>query len=119
MSKFVLQAAAFKSSGVTVAESEEALQFEPSLFQLLGETGFEELSTLFYDRVFDDTEEAWFLNIFASSSKTEAIENQVGILVEPSRAKFANNIKLIFLHLSRAKQYRFFVQTFGGPDLYR
>jgi len=48
------------------------------------------LSQLFYDRVFDDTEQ-WFLNIFSSSTKQEAVENQ----------------------------YRFFVQTFGGPDLYR
>jgi truncated hemoglobin YjbI len=48
------------------------------------------LSQLFYDRVFDDTEK-WFLNIFSSSTKQEAVENQ----------------------------YRFFVQTFGGPDLYR
>jgi len=50
-----------------------------------------ELSTLFYDRVFDDSANDWFLSIFASSTKAEAIDNQ----------------------------YRFFVQTFGGPDLYR
>jgi len=49
------------------------------------------LSQLFYDRVFDDNEAEWFLNIFSSSTKQEAVENQ----------------------------YRFFVQTFGGPDLYR
>lgn len=79
MSKLVLQESAFKSSGVSVAESEEALHLEPTLFVLLGEKGFEELSTLFYNRVFDDKETQWFLNIFASSSKAEAIENQVRI----------------------------------------
>jgi truncated hemoglobin YjbI len=45
---------------------------------------------LFYDLVFDDTEQ-WFLNIFSSSTRREAIDNQ----------------------------YRFFVQTFGGPSLYK
>lgn len=79
MSKFVLQESACKSSGVSVTETEEAIQLEPSLFQLLGEKGFEELSTLFYDRVFGDTDSGWFLSIFASSSKAEAIENQVRI----------------------------------------
>lgn len=41
--------------------------------------------------MFNDQEASWFLNIFSSSTKSEAVENQ----------------------------YRFFVQTFGGPDLYR
>jgi truncated hemoglobin YjbI len=91
MSKFVLQAKAFETSGVTVLESEEASKLEPSLYSRFGEDGFIELSTLFYNRVFEDNDAPWFLNIFASSSKAEAIENQ----------------------------YRFFVQVFGGPDLYR
>jgi truncated hemoglobin YjbI len=55
------------------------------------ESGIEELSRLFYNRVFDDNENDWFVSIFASSTKEEAIDNQ----------------------------WRFFVQTFGGPDLYR
>mmetsp|Transcript_16151 Transcript_16151/g.28211 ORF Transcript_16151/g.28211 Transcript_16151/m.28211 type:complete len:177 (+) Transcript_16151:36-566(+) len=91
MSKYELQDAAKRSSGVSYEESENALRLEPSLFQRIGEEGFLELSTLFYDLVFDDTEHQWFLNIFSSSTKREAIDNQ----------------------------FRFFVQTFGGPSLYR
>jgi truncated hemoglobin YjbI len=91
MSKFELQSKTFEKSGVSVADAEEASQLEPSLYSRIGEDGFIELSTLFYNRVFEDHDAPWFLNIFATSSKAEAIENQ----------------------------YRFFVQTFGGPDLYR
>ena len=92
MSKFELREKTAAACGVSFDESEEAiLQLEPSLFARLGEEGFIELSTLFYDRVFEDKEAQWFLHIFASSSKAEAIDNQC----------------------------RFFVQTFGGPDLYR
>lgn len=69
-----------------------AAQLNPSIYERIGkEEGFMKLSQLFYDRVFDDKESAWFLNIFSSSTKKEAVENQ----------------------------YMFFVQTFGGPDLYR
>lgn len=92
MSKYELQEQAFQASGVSVEESQHAVTIiQPSLYERLGENGFKELSTLFYTRVFDDREAGWFLNIFSSSTKDEAIENQ----------------------------YRFFVQTFGGPDLYR
>ena len=77
MSKFELQKQAFEASGVNFEESQEAVQLQPSLFDRFGEDGFKELSTLFYDRVFQDKGEVWFLNIFASSSKAEAIENQV------------------------------------------
>ncbi|VEU36872.1 unnamed protein product [Pseudo-nitzschia multistriata] len=92
MSKQELQRRAFEASGVSYEESLKATKLIPSLYERLGrESGMEELSTLFYDRVFDDTENDWFLSIFASSTKAEAIDNQ----------------------------YRFFVQTFGGPDLYR
>ena len=73
MSKYQLQDEALKASGV----SEKALQLQPSLFQRIGEDGFHTLSTLFYDRVFDDKEAPFFLNIFSSSTKREAIENQV------------------------------------------
>mmetsp|Transcript_8083 Transcript_8083/g.12219 ORF Transcript_8083/g.12219 Transcript_8083/m.12219 type:complete len:167 (-) Transcript_8083:83-583(-) len=77
--------------GLQHSESEVATQLSPSIYERIGkEKGFMKLSQLFYDRVFDDTEH-WFLNIFSSSTKQEAVENQ----------------------------YRFFVQTFGGPDLYR
>ncbi len=92
MSKFELQERAFKASGVTYEESLKATQLVPSLYERLDkESGMETLSRLFYDRVFDDKENQWFLSIFASSTKEEAVDNQ----------------------------YRFFVQTFGGPDLYR
>jgi len=92
MSKFELRERAYKAGGVTYEESLKATQLVPSLYERLGrESGMEQLSTLFYDRVFDDVDNQWFLSIFASSTKAEAIDNQ----------------------------YRFFVQTFGGPDLYR
>jgi len=78
-------------SGVSYQESQIATQLNPSIYERIGkEDGFMKLSQLFYDRVFDD-EQAWFLNIFSSSTKQEAVENQ----------------------------YRFFCQSFGGPDLYR
>jgi hypothetical protein len=77
MSKFELQDKALEASGVSVEESEEAAKLQPSLFERLGEDGFEQLSTLFYNRVFQDKDATWFLNIFSSSTKIEAIENQV------------------------------------------
>ena len=64
---------------------------KPSLYERIGAEGIRELSTRFYDKVFQDEEARWFLNIFSSSTRSEAIENQ----------------------------YLFFVQTFGGPGLYR
>jgi truncated hemoglobin YjbI len=91
MSKYDIQHEALLASGVTVEESEVAVKLEPSLYHRLGEDGFMELSTLFYEQVFADKDAQWFLNIFSSSTKKEAIDNQ----------------------------YRFFVQTFGGPSLYR
>ena len=51
-----------------------------SIYEVLGGdeyNGCLELSTLFYNRVFADTEHPAFLNIFASSTKQEAIDNQV------------------------------------------
>ena len=39
------------------------------------------MSTLFYNRVFNDTENDWFLSIFSSSTKSEAIENQYRFFV--------------------------------------
>eukprot|EP00536_Pseudo-nitzschia_multiseries_P006347 jgi/Psemu1/192836/e_gw1.133.98.1 len=92
MSKLELQNRAFHAGGVSYEESLKATRLVPSIYERLGrKSGMRELSELFYDRVFEDTENAWFLSIFASSTKAEAIDNQ----------------------------YRFFVQTFGGPDLYR
>lgn len=92
MSKQALQQEAYRNGGVTVEDSVEALQLSPSLYERIGrEEGFELLSRMFYDRVFADKKEPWFLNIFSSSTKQEAIESQ----------------------------FRFLVQTFGGPDLYK
>ena len=91
MSKQELQQRALKNSGVSYDESLEATSCAPCMFERLGgEEGCKELSTLFYTNVFASGED-WFLNIFSSSTKQEAIDNQ----------------------------YRFFVQTFGGPDLYK
>jgi truncated hemoglobin YjbI len=93
MSKQELQDRALKAGGVSYEESLKATnEMAPSMYERMGkEQGCEELSRLFYNRVFDDTEARWFLHIFSSSTKKEAIDNQ----------------------------YRFFVQTFGGPELYR
>ena len=91
-----------------------ASQLVPSLYERIGnEAGFQRLSQLFYDSIYDgigargggndsdrqnnnndddtDDDDAWFRGIFASSTKVEAIDNQ----------------------------YRFLVQTFGGPNLYQ
>ena len=92
MSKQELQHRAYKASGVSYEESLKVTQLVPCLYERLGsEKGCEKLSQLFYDAVFEDTDNGWFLNIFVSSTKREAVENQ----------------------------YRFFVQIFGGPDLYK
>eukprot|EP00549_Striatella_unipunctata_P006181 CAMPEP_0118680362 /NCGR_PEP_ID=MMETSP0800-20121206/4322_1 /TAXON_ID=210618 ORGANISM="Striatella unipunctata, Strain CCMP2910" /NCGR_SAMPLE_ID=MMETSP0800 /ASSEMBLY_ACC=CAM_ASM_000638 /LENGTH=94 /DNA_ID=CAMNT_0006576501 /DNA_START=61 /DNA_END=345 /DNA_ORIENTATION=+ len=94
MSKRALQLETWKRSGVTFEESQAVIasSLDPSIYERIGkEEGLETLSRLFYNRVFEDKKEAWFLNIFASSTREEAIDNQ----------------------------YRFFVQTFGGPALYR
>eukprot|EP00521_Asterionellopsis_glacialis_P016280 CAMPEP_0195299688 /NCGR_PEP_ID=MMETSP0707-20130614/26001_1 /TAXON_ID=33640 /ORGANISM="Asterionellopsis glacialis, Strain CCMP134" /LENGTH=177 /DNA_ID=CAMNT_0040362151 /DNA_START=33 /DNA_END=566 /DNA_ORIENTATION=- len=92
MSKQELQAAALEHGGVSYEESLVAAKLEPSIYERIGkEDGFLKLSQLFYDRVYDDTENQWFINIFSSSTKSSAIDNQ----------------------------YRFLVQTFGGPALYR
>ncbi|CAI9775693.1 unnamed protein product [Fraxinus pennsylvanica] len=60
-----------------------------NLYQKLGLQTFINLSTNFYNRVYDDEEE-WFRSIFANSKKEDAIQNQ----------------------------YEFFVQRMGGPPLY-
>lgn len=91
MSKHELQDETKRTSGISVIESEKPAALSPSIYDRIGEEGFLDLSTLFYDRVFADCDNQWFLGIFSSSTKQEAIDNQ----------------------------YRFLVQTFGGPDLYR
>jgi truncated hemoglobin YjbI len=92
MSKQELFAAATKLSGITHSQSLLAsTALSPPLLSIIGgPTGFHTLSTLFYNRVFNDTSNPWFLGIFATSTKEEAVDNQ----------------------------YRFLVQSFGGEELY-
>ncbi|KZV28009.1 two-on-two hemoglobin-3 [Dorcoceras hygrometricum] len=62
---------------------------EANLYEKLGLQTFINLSTNFYNRVYDD-EEDWFKKFFANSKKEDAIQNQ----------------------------YEFFVQRMGGPPLF-
>ncbi|URE15655.1 Bacterial-like globin [Musa troglodytarum] len=83
-----LQQKASEWSGV--AASDAFAIDDTNLYQTLGGIQpFIDLSTNFYNRVYEDEEE-WFRSIFANSKKEEAIQNQ----------------------------YEFFVQRMGGPDLY-
>ncbi|KAJ6330113.1 hypothetical protein OIU76_008858 [Salix suchowensis] len=83
-----LQEKASEWSGV---DSADAFAIDnTNLFQKLGLQTFINLSTNFYNRVYDDEEEEWFRSIFVNSKKEEAIQNQ----------------------------YEFFVQRMGGPPLY-
>ncbi len=78
MSKQSLQRTAKSKSGVSYEESIQAIELQPSIYERIGkEDGCRKLSELFYERVFDDKEAQWFLNIFSSSTKDEAIDNQV------------------------------------------
>ncbi|KAI0524046.1 two-on-two hemoglobin-3 [Dendrobium catenatum] len=74
-----------------VAASDAFAIDETNVFNALGGDikPFVDLSTNFYNRVYDDEEE-WFRSIFAGSRKEDAIRNQ----------------------------YEFFVQRMGGPPLY-
>ena len=93
MSKYELRTKTAELSGVTYEQSLLAsTSLTPTLLERIGgEDGFHKLATLFYQRVFADKENPWFLGIFATSTQSEAIDNQ----------------------------YRFLVQTFGGPELYK
>jgi len=93
MSKYELRDKTALLSGVTYEQSLLATTaLTPTLLTRIGGSdGFHTLATLFYGRVFDDKENPWFLGIFASSTKSEAVDNQ----------------------------YRFLVQTFGGEALYK
>ncbi|KAG1330060.1 two-on-two hemoglobin-3 [Cocos nucifera] len=83
-----LQQKASEWSGV--AASDAFAIDETNLFETLGGLQpFIDLSTNFYNRVYDDEEE-WFRSIFANSKKEDAIRNQ----------------------------YEFLVQRMGGPPLY-
>ncbi|KAL7524678.1 hypothetical protein ACHAXR_000672 [Thalassiosira sp. AJA248-18] len=93
MSKYELRAKTHKLSGVTYEQSLHASTSltPPLLDRIGGQDGIHTLATLFYKRVFADKANPWFLGIFATSTQSEAIDNQ----------------------------YRFLVQTFGGEPLYR
>lgn len=93
MSKYELRSKTQSLSGVTYEQSLLASTSlsPPLLDRIGGPKGFHTLSTLFYKRVFADKSNPWFLGIFATSTQSEAIDNQ----------------------------YRFLVQTFGGPELYK
>ncbi|PKA64526.1 hypothetical protein AXF42_Ash007271 [Apostasia shenzhenica] len=84
-----LQQKASEWSGV--AASDAFAIDETNIFNVLGGSiePFVDLSTNFYNRVYNDEEE-WFRSIFARSRKEDAIRNQ----------------------------YEFFVQRMGGPPLY-
>lgn len=78
MSKQSLRHTAKLNSGISYEESIIALSLNPSIYHRIGkEEGCKKLSELFYQRVFDDHEAKWFLNIFSSSTKSEAVDNQV------------------------------------------
>lgn len=93
MSKYELRSKTFSLSDVSYEQSLLAsTSLTPPLLQRIGgPSGFHTLATLFYQRVFADKSNPWFLGIFATSTQSEAIDNQ----------------------------YRFLVQTFGGPELYK
>mmetsp|Transcript_38506 Transcript_38506/g.80690 ORF Transcript_38506/g.80690 Transcript_38506/m.80690 type:complete len:179 (+) Transcript_38506:100-636(+) len=93
MSKYDLRTKTQSLSGISHDQSLLASTSlnPPLLTRIGGAPGFHTLSTLFYKRVFADTDHPWFLGIFATSTSTEAIDNQ----------------------------YRFLVQTFGGEELYK
>lgn len=77
----------FRLSGIT---RERALRIdEVNIYERLGAEPFRKLSTEFYARVFND-ELQWFRNIFKSSTREEATQNQM----------------------------EFFIQRLGGPPLY-
>jgi len=95
MSKFELRRATEQLCGVSHDEAHYLLvtkQGQGKFLDRIGsEQGCRQLSQLFYDRVFADKLNPWFLQIFASSTKSEAVDNQ----------------------------YRFLVQLLGGPALYQ
>ncbi|MED6107446.1 Two-on-two hemoglobin-3 [Stylosanthes scabra] len=84
-----LQDKAAEWSGVDTTLAFAVDEDGTNLFQKLGPQTFINLSTNFYNRVYDDEEE-WFRSIFGKSKKEEAIQNQ----------------------------YEFLVQRMGGPNFY-
>ena len=93
MSKYDLRSKTHSLSGVTYKQSllasSTSLTSPPLLERIGGIHRFHTLTTLFYKQVLADKASPWFLGIFATSTSSEAIDNQ----------------------------YRILVQTFGGPEL--
>ncbi|XP_028802320.1 two-on-two hemoglobin-3-like [Neltuma alba] len=85
-----MQTLQHKASEWSGVRTSDAFAIDGSnLFDKLGLQPFVNLSTNFYNRVYDDEEE-WFRSIFANSKKEDAIQNQ----------------------------YEFLAQRMGGPPLY-
>jgi truncated hemoglobin YjbI len=91
MSKLELQYKSTELSGISFQDSQRAIELQPCIYERIGIDGIRHLSRLFYERVYSDHENQWFRNIFASSTKADAIDNQ----------------------------YRYLVQILGGPPLYK
>jgi len=72
-----------------VSQEDATAVDDVNLYERLGYDTFVKLSTNFYNNVYNDDEE-WFREIFANSTKDDAIQNQ----------------------------YEFFIQRMGGPSLY-
>ena len=102
MSKHSLQKAASERSGVTFEESTEATSMKPSLYERIGVEGIRELSTRFYDKVFEDKEAFWFLNIFSSSTRSEAITNQYLFFVQTLEGLLCTRTKRVNTRASLA-----------------
>lgn len=97
MSKYELYRQAQEASNVSWEDSQKVLSMVPSVYDCMGQEGLQRLSEIFYHHVYYDNASSsnatptWFRSMFASSTREDAILNQS----------------------------TFFVQTFGGPPLYR
>jgi hypothetical protein len=109
MSKYELQEQTLQASGVSFEESQAAISLQPSLYERIGTHGFQQLSALFYERVFEDDQAPWFLNIFSSSTKSEAIENQVG------KQTFESSRALTVSHINSISTVPLFCSDFWWP----
>lgn len=74
-----LQKEARSRSGVS---EEDAFSIdEVNVYDRIGQAAFIKLSTEFYNRVYSDKEQ-WFKDIFAGSTKEEAIQNQYEFFIQ-------------------------------------
>ncbi|KAK6912692.1 Truncated hemoglobin [Dillenia turbinata] len=105
-----LQEKAWEWSGVS---TDDAFAIDnTNLFQKLGLQTFINLSTNFYNRVYDDEEE-WFRSIFANSKKEDAIQNQYEFFcAENGRSCFVFSTKRY-----KTSAFFFFLIFSGHPAL--